>query len=296
MRMYFLKNMLGVSLGTLLFSVMSTATIAEQGAAEGSKPSITVDKDAHSIVGDMFKKASVPVEFNPPDHDKIEKVDLTTPEGRVTEKLTILDLPEDSDEQDGEGKEWGYDNNSEDLSKLEGAGNPGEPALSKEDDMVPPAPEDKGTMPTPQVEVETEVFPSPAPQIEDVPQAPQVEVETVDPIAPAQDDEESLALQEETPVAQQRSSLSDRIMSPTSIGTRPVIIRPELTVTPIEYDAEKGAPKPKEDPNDPTSEGDRKGGRHKGPKFANIKLIPIIRMGENVQETGGLTVIKPWNS
>lgn len=47
----------------------------------------------------------------------------------------------------------------------------------------------------------------------------------------------------------------------------------------------------KPNPIDPTQEGDRKGGRHKGERFLHI---PIIKMGEPVEGEGGFKVIKAW--
>jgi hypothetical protein len=48
-----------------------------------------------------------------------------------------------------------------------------------------------------------------------------------------------------------------------------------VNFTPVSDD-DSYPPQPKKDPNDPTQEGDRKGGKHKG-----IRFIPIIKMGED---------------
>lgn len=67
-------------------------------------------------------------------------------------------------------------------------------------------------------------------------------------------------------------ALSEEI--PVSLNRDPLIIYPNIIVMPTAYQAKEETPQPKEDPNDPTSAGDRKGGRHKGMQLVNT--IPII--------------------
>lgn len=91
---------------------------------------------------------------------------------------------------------------------------------------------------------------------------------------------------------------------PVSYFGSPSTIRPNLIAEEEgEYNESNHPPKgakPTPNPYDPTNEGTSKGGRDKGPhlhsKSASVHNIPIIRMGENYEESGGLTIIKPWNN
>ncbi|MBX9805586.1 MAG: hypothetical protein K2Y18_07540 [Alphaproteobacteria bacterium] len=68
-------------------------------------------------------------------------------------------------------------------------------------------------------------------------------------------------------------------------------------VTPIDYQdkSDQGKANIPDPEDEPTDEGDRAGGEHKGrPKMVKLSNIPIIKMGGSIQENNGLTVIKTW--
>jgi|GEM_PF-3966492 len=78
----------------------------------------------------------------------------------------------------------------------------------------------------------------------------------------------------EDPMSNQSSRL-------TQTGSMPIIITPRAEIVTWHQDAndDSRSPEKAEDPDDPTSKGDRKGGRHKGMKlYRSLQMIPIIRM------------------
>jgi len=90
---------------------------------------------------------------------------------------------------------------------------------------------------------------------------------------------------------------------PTSAEEMPIhfranldTVRPNLIKATLNFDNDDQPSPPKTDQDDPTSEGQGPGGKHKGgPKIVKFESIPIIKMGAEIPE-GGFKVITPWNS
>ncbi len=86
---------------------------------------------------------------------------------------------------------------------------------------------------------------------------------------------------------------------PMTLNGRAMRLQPVSGPRASQKQGQGAYPGDEKDSTDPTAEGDRKGGRHKGPgiyKGNDLRLIPIIRMGEDYQEANGVRVVNPLNN
>jgi hypothetical protein len=290
MQMFFLKNLVGVSIVALVLGGISIATIAEQEetkapTSELLSPMPKDEGQAEDLAskGEKVYEGMVAEEVNPLLSEMTGPEE--TPLDRTTERLQALN---DADET-GNGSSNAMDE-------------PAEPSLPLPDEMAPlPSQEDLASS-SPDTQ-----FATPAPGSEAVTSAPDAEAAVnpnasmSPPEAPQQAPEESQITPEATmDLADQEQPLMNDTATSALSHENAALIKPKVLLRPISQNNDNNSPNPapvnKDDPTDPDSFPDRRGGKRKGaPRFANPKMIPIIRMGENLPQDGGLTVIKAWN-
>jgi hypothetical protein len=268
MQIFFLKNLVSVAIISMMFSAITVANIKD----ESEKVMPNVQPQEEILPEKNMGSETEPTEVDLSNLDAIRSEMETPPETMNTE--TPLDnAPQPAEEA---------------LNENAGQSEtPGEtlvetpPETGMTEEPLPPAP--------------VEPMPS-EPDASSIPPAPMEPA--MEPIMPNMEpglpnEDEMMIPQEEVPDESQMGLQPlPQNVAPVRFGANAVIIRPTFV-------SATTAPELEPDSTDPTAEGDRKGGRHKGirlhQKRPNLKMIPIIRMGEQTQHEG-LTVIKAWNS
>jgi hypothetical protein len=248
MQMFFLRNMMGIFIAAVIFTVIAIGVVVVR--ARTSAPDIAPQNEPTEMAPENDLDNSVP---ETPSDDFFDPME--TPEQRVMEELEGL----------------GVVSNDE-----RAAAQPEDPANSQEA-VVPDAPPPVTDVAPPPV---TDVAPSPVPEA-----------------APSPAPEEALPPSTEAAPPENNGAVGVNEV-PISFQSKEVAIKSKLVTAALKLqeDEEGGKKKAPEDPNDPTSEGEGPGGRHKKGKVVNISSIPVIRMGEIPPEQGTFKVLKPLHS
>jgi hypothetical protein len=248
MQMFFLRNMMGIFIAAVIFTVIAIGVVVMR--ARTSAPDIAPQNEPTEMASENDVDNSAP---EAPSDDFFDPME--TPEQRVMEEL------------DGLGA----------VPTDEGAAAQPEVPANPQEAVAPDAPSPA-----------TDAAP---------PQAPDVTPSPVPDAAPSPEPEAALPPSTEAAPPENNGAVGvnevPTSFQPKAVAIKPKWIRATLKLQEDEDGRKKKAP---EDPNDPTSEGDGPGGRHKTGKVVNISSIPIIRMGENAQEQATFKVIKPLHS
>jgi hypothetical protein len=313
MQMFFLKNLVGVSVAALVLGVISIATIAEQqdpAFGENIQPGMF----GNQPTAENLPMAPVPgmedpnSGFTPPPVQLYENMI----QNEANPPMVANEAPMPANEEPGTAEDTPLERTEERLQ-----------ALNDVDEATDDLPEPEEVEPMMSEDQE----PAEATENEDVTnkgiaEQTQSQTQTLGQAEEAvitsqentnnQNDEPSPVTEEPEepaepiePSADEDSDLSQPSIedgaTPSASFGRKALAQPKLIMAPQAWDDEQSRPKPtKGDPNDPTdpdSIPDRRGGKRKGaPKAWNPKMIPIIRMGENLQQDSGFTIIKSWDN
>jgi hypothetical protein len=276
MQMFFLKNLVGVSTATLLFAGISLSTIAEQELKAQEQPKQPTENLTTPMLPFPQLEHGHKLPINPETKAATDSDDLHI---ELYEKeLEIEADPQASSPNIAESPDVRVEQRLETLNDAEESLDtpnplvePTEPSLPTPEDMVPLKPQANATIPN-----HTTVF-------EETNLVTEGEI-LVSGAMEEQDQSPALAQQlaEGMPARSTQSPMAAKLITPQTVAWDDRENQP--------------APKPKkDDSSDPTSEGDRKGGKKKGPKITDPRMIPIIRMGENLTQDSGFTIIKSWD-
>jgi hypothetical protein len=299
MQMFFLKNMVSVSIAALLFSAtISLGTMADQKAAptapeEAVKSSLASNAEKSTEVESLSMLEDMNSSVMPANDEATMEVpsvedgsDSSLYREMIEGELNPIETPEETPESRVQERFNLLNEEANDQN------------LSTQIEAVPPIPEQEPALPMPEAETAT-------PEAQTVTKAPEDEamldsdfVQVVPQESILEPDVSEDLLNQDAPM----QVPTDDAETPTATQMQYKIIKPEVIMAPKPTDQKGDLPgKKQEEQYGPGAKGQRKGGHQKGQQGvveqpSDPKVIPIIRMGESLQESSGFTIIKPWNS
>lgn len=279
MQMFFLKNLVGVSTAALLFAGISFSTMAEQELTIQEQPKQPEENRTSPMPKlSQLEQGNIPSEeaeamapMVPEDlHVDLYEKELEIESDPLSAPLSSKESPDVRVEQRLEA----LNNAQGGMDTLNPQDEPTDPSLPVPEDMVPLKTQGQASFPSQNIAseeagliTEGELI-SPGNAIDQHHHAQELTQE----------------ITEGMPATHLQSSLMAKIITPQPVAWDDRANQPELT-----------KPK-KDDSSDPTSEGESKHGKKKGQHMTDPRMIPIIRMGENLTQDGGFAIIKSWNN